>query len=73
MDGKSCQELAKLAENWWEMTHVDNLNQLEEVFKVDGKVGDNGFQVHCQNMRRAVRKCLILESLVVTITYTLFS
>ena len=27
------QDLSKFAENWWETTHEDNLNSIDEVYK----------------------------------------
>ena len=31
--GNNLSELAKLAETWWETTHSDNLNHLDDVFQ----------------------------------------
>lgn len=60
---KHFSEISKLAENWWETTHQDNLNEIEEIYK----------KSEFKNMRRALRQSLILENLLVTIIYTVFS
>ncbi len=49
-----------LCEEWWEITHEDNLNYLDRLFK-DEKV------------RRAVRQSIILELLAVTFCYSISS
>ena len=49
-----------LCEEWWEITHEDNLNYLDRLFK-DEKV------------RRAVRQSIILELLAVTVCYAISS
>ena len=56
-------EISKLAENWWETTHQDNLNDLEQIYQ------SSDFS----KMRKALRQSLILENLLITIIYTLFS
>ena len=49
-------EVAFLCDEWWEVTHEDNLNSLEKVFKHD-------------SLRRAVRQGLISILLSVTTCY----
>jgi len=53
-------DIALLCEEWWEITHEDNLNYLDRLFK-DEKV------------RRSVRQSLILELLGVTASYAIMS
>lgn len=49
-----------LCEEWWEITHNDNINYIDRLFK-DEKV------------RRAVRQSIILELLSVTLCYAITS
>lgn len=51
-------EIAFLCDEWWEITHEDNLNYLDKVFQKD------------DHMRRAVRQSLITIMLVVTTCYS---
>jgi hypothetical protein len=46
-----------LSDEWWEITHNDNLNYLDKVFQKD------------EQMRRAVRQSLLAMTLVVTACY----
>lgn len=52
--------MAVLCEEWWEITHEDNLNYLDRLFKDD-------------QVRRSVRQSIILELLTVTVCYALTS
>ena len=49
-------EIAFICDEWWEVTHEDNLNNLEKVFRHDA-------------LRRAVRQGTILILLTVTTCY----
>jgi hypothetical protein len=49
-------EVAFLCDEWWEVTHENNINNLERVFKHD-------------QLRRAVRQALISILLSVTTCY----
>jgi hypothetical protein len=49
-----------LCEEWWEITHEDNLNYLDRLFKDE-------------TVRRAVRQSIILELLSVTVCYAITS
>ena len=49
-------EVAFLCDEWWEVTHEDNINSLEKVFRHDG-------------LRRAVRQSLISILLTMTTCY----
>lgn len=54
--GQKLSEVAYLCDEWWEVTHEDNINFLDKVFKHD-------------LLRRAVRQCLIAILLTVTTCY----
>ncbi len=49
-----------MCEEWWEITHENNLNYLDRLFKDD-------------SVRRTVRQALILEIVAITICYSLTS
>lgn len=51
-------EVAFLSDEWWEITHEDNINHFDRVFQKD------------DTMRRAVRQALISIMLVVTTCYS---
>ncbi len=52
--------IALLCEDWWEITHEDNLNYLDRLFRD-------------QKIRRTVRQSIILELLCVTVCYAVAS
>lgn len=49
-------EVAYICDEWWEVTHEDNINNLEKVFRHD-------------KLRRAVRQSMITVLLTVTACY----
>lgn len=49
-----------MCEEWWEITHENNLNYLDRLFKDE-------------TVRRSVRQALILQILAITICYVLSS
>jgi len=57
---KKQADVALLCEEWWEITHEDNLNYLDRLFKDEV-------------VRRSVRQSIILELLSVTICYAITS
>jgi len=57
---KKQADVALLCEEWWEITHEDNINYLDRLFK-DEKV------------RRGIRQSIILELLTVTVCYAITS
>ena len=34
-NSKVYQDLSKFAENWWEITHEENLNKIDQIFNND--------------------------------------
>ena len=52
------QDLSVICDEWWEVTHNDNINSLECVLAKH------------DDFRRSVRQSLILTSLVVTFIYS---
>ena len=52
-------EIAFICDEWWEITHQDNLNNFDKVFTKD------------EDLRRAVRKTLICMLLAVTLSYAI--
>ena len=49
-----------MCEEWWEITHENNLNYLDRLFKDE-------------LVRRTVRQALILEIVTITLCYSLTS
>ena len=63
---RTFENISKQAEKWWETTHFDNLNKLDVAFK--------GTKTPtASRLRQEIRKALILENLIVTLIYTMFS
>ena len=63
-DVKTCvqkyADVALMCEEWWEITHDNNINYLDRLFKDDA-------------LRRNVRQAIILQMITVTVCYTLTS
>jgi hypothetical protein len=57
---KKQADIALLCEEWWEITHEDNINYLDRLFKDD-------------LVRRGVRQSIILELMSVTVCYAVTS
>ena len=57
---KKQADIALLCEEWWEITHEDNINYLDRLFKDD-------------LVRRSVRQSIILELMSVTVCYAVTS
>ncbi len=57
---KKQADIALLCEEWWEITHEDNINYLDRLFKDD-------------TVRRSVRQSIILELMSVTVCYAITS
>jgi hypothetical protein len=57
---KKQSDIALLCEEWWEITHEDNINYLDRLFKDD-------------LVRRSVRQSIILELMSVTVCYAVTS
>lgn len=53
-------DIAFLCEEWWEITHENNLNYLDRLFKDEV-------------VRRSVRQAIILQVLVITLCYAINS
>ena len=70
-------DLSKQAETWWETTHTDNLNHLDQVFKDSDtsstQQGRDRGKHENKELRREIRLAIIMENLTITIVYVLFS
>ena len=53
-------DIALLCEEWWEITHDNNINYLDRLFKDD-------------NVRRSVRQGIILQVISITLCYSITS
>lgn len=53
-------DIALLCEEWWEITHDNNINYLDRLFKDE-------------NVRRSVRQSIILQVISITLCYSITS
>lgn len=61
-------DLASSAEQWWETTHTDNLNGIENIFKSEDQHKDA-----LKILRQEIRVALMMENIVITLVYTFFT